>query len=377
MLWVRSDPPISLSTLRSEFRDLSYLLVPATWVMALKSLGWDASDHLLMYGSMGMLVLFLLLGRKRHEAQLRDVADRASGRVTVSIAPTVHCLVLTIWLAIVWPGLMLFLAWRLRESVISSDALKLAAINLARLASVFLLMEFLRQSVRPYGLAEAHFNWNTKTLRRMRRLLWTVMLFGLPIAVLVAGLHQQDHRDRGGDVERLLFIGSMVVLMALAHGLLHPKRGALRQMKALQDGGWLDRLERLWYLIAMSVPIGLAVLAYLGYYDTAVRLAIKVQRTAWLVVGAVYLQAFSSRWLMLRHRRLRIEKARERLIANQEANRNMSESGVPVPDAEQDRADLDESSDQTQRLVAGDDRRRVPGRLVAGLGRRAAGHPLP
>src|SRR5690606_23828915 len=82
-----------------------------------------------------------------------------------------------------------------------------------------------------------------------------------------------------------------------------------------------------------------------------VRLALRVQRTAWLLVAAVYLHALIGRWLMLRHRRLRIEQARERLAATQETAASSPDGGAPLPDVDTARADIDASSEQPQRLL--------------------------
>jgi potassium-dependent mechanosensitive channel len=351
ILWVRSHLPISPASLADEARALADVFSPHSWTAAAKSLGWDAADHLGLYASILLLLIVLLTRRSRHSQQLQEVAQRASGRVNVAMGPTIHCLILTVWISIVWPGLILFLAWRVYESSISSQELRIAALNLARLGSAFFLLEFVRQSVRPFGLAEAHFGWSTRLLRSMRRLLWTIMLFGLPIAAAVAGLHHHDDFSRRDDVERILFMAAMLVLALLGRGLLHPRHGALRQTQSISSDGWPGRLFYLWYALSVAVPILLAGLAYSGYYDTAVRLATKLQRTAWLLVAAVFLYALLGRWLMLRHRKLRIEKAREQLASAQENPLNTTEAGIPLPDLEGSRADLDESNEQSQRML--------------------------
>jgi potassium-dependent mechanosensitive channel len=351
ILWVRSHLPMSFASLAAESDAVREILSVQAWVSAAKSLGWDAADHLLLYGSVVLLLSYLLLRRGRFSQQLQEVARRAGGRVNVSMAPTIHCLVLTILLALVWPGLILFLAWRLDESTISSPQLHTAALNLMRLASLFFLLEFVRQSIRPMGLADAHFDWNGKTLRGVRRVLRVVMLVGLPLAAATACLHQQEQGSRRDDVERLLFIGALLVLMLFAHLMFHPRRGALSQIKAVNDGGWFDRLGYLWYVLGLAVPIALMVLTYQGYFDSAVRLTMRVQRTAWLIVAATYLHALFSRWLMLRHRRLRIEEARERLAAAQETAAALPEGGAPLPDVDAGRADIDAINEQSQRLL--------------------------
>src|SRR5690606_35728587 len=121
ILWVRSHLPVSAASLLQEARSLSFVLAPQSWTSAAKSLGWDAADHLGLYTSLLLLLIFLLMRRSRHAQQLQDVAQRASWRVNVALGPTVHCLILTVQLAIVWPGLILFLAWRVHESPISSQ----------------------------------------------------------------------------------------------------------------------------------------------------------------------------------------------------------------------------------------------------------------
>jgi potassium-dependent mechanosensitive channel len=351
ILWVRSHLPMSYSSLTAESNAVREIFSVQAWVSAAKSLGWDAADHLLLYGSVVVLLIYLLGRRFKHSQQLQEIARRAGGRVNVSMAPTVHCLVLTVLLALVWPGLILFLAWRLHESTISSPQLHVAALNLMRLASLFFLLEFVRQTIRPMGLADAHFDWNGKTLRSVRRVLRIVMTVGLPLAAAAACLHQQEQGSRRDDVERLLFIGALLVLMLFAHLMFHPRRGALSQIKAINDGGWFDRLGYLWYVLGLAVPIALILLTYQGYFDSAVRLAMRVQRTAWLIVAAVYLHALIGRWLMLRHRRLRIEEARERLAAAQETAAALPEGGAPLPDVDTARADIDAINEQSHRLL--------------------------
>ena len=351
ILWVRSHQPITLDLLRKGKETLAGVLSPQSWLMIAETFVRDAAGHGPLYAGVGLLLIVLWIRRRRHSRRLRSVAQRASGRVTTSIAPTIECLMLTSGLAIIWPGLILFLAWRLYESTINSPQQQWAAMSLAQLASVAFLVEFVRQSMRPSGLAEAHFHWDQRTVRRVRGLLRSLMIFGLPLATVVACLHQQDPGSRGDTVERLFFVAAMVVLLCFAHGLLHPSRGALCKTEALQDGGWIDRFHSLWYLLGIGVPLVLAAFSVLGYYDTAVELAVKVQQTVWVLIAGIYLHALFGRWLMLRHRRLRIELARETIAAAHGEQQTCEESGAPLPEAVADGADLESSNKQSHRLV--------------------------
>ncbi len=351
ILWVRSHRPLSISEILEDRDSASALWDLETWRSILDAIVRDVLRVPLLYASAGALFLYLLYLHQRIGRRLRDLAKVAQSRGAVSFLPTFRALEYTVLVSLTWPGIMWFVSWRLLNSPDPPRIVLAAAVSMSRLAGVFLLLEWLRQSLRPNGLCEAHFGWPKGTLRAIRTQLRKLMLLGLPLAAAVALMHFHDGDGRHAAIERLFFMAFMLVLSWFSHSMLHPSRGALRELRALQSGGWLDRLDYAWYAVAVGLPLLLAGLAATGYYYSAQKLMLRSQITVFLVLGAFYLRALMQRWLMLRHRRLRIVQLQERRAA-QATQSETTEAGAPLPEVTLDEADLTSISQQSQRLIS-------------------------
>ncbi|MCB1204848.1 MAG: mechanosensitive ion channel [Verrucomicrobiae bacterium] len=90
-----------------------------------------------------------------------------------------------------------------------------------------------------------------------------------------------------------------------------------------KSGNLFLKMRRLWTTAIILVPLGLALLAGLGHFLTAVALAYLLQKTAFVVFGGVFVYAFLTRWAILKARRLALAE----LIAQREARRAAQEAG--------------------------------------------------
>ncbi len=349
VLWVRSHQPLSVSGVLADRGAFSWLGDAAGWQSIGRAVTNDANQVPFLYGSVGALFVFLLVLHRRIGRRLHELTKPTRSRVAVSVRPIVRATEFTLLSAIVWPGLMWFLAWRLWQSPEPARVVLVASASLARLAGVFLLLELMRQSMRPAGLCEAHFGLHAATARRIRQRIRQIMVLVLPLAAVVAVTHFQNGDERQTSVERLFFIAAMLVLAYFAHTFLRRGRGDLRELQAFQGKGWIGQLRFLWYLMAVGAPLLLAGLAAAGYYYSAQELAVRCQISVALLLGLVYLRAFLLRWLMLRHRRLRLQRLRERQHARQAHADH--ETGAPLPEVPAEETDLESISRQSQRLV--------------------------
>ncbi|MGE0376109.1 MAG: hypothetical protein AB7Q45_11930, partial [Planctomycetaceae bacterium] len=352
VLWVRSHRPLNVRDVLADWESVAWWWHPSTWRAIGRALVEDLQDVPLLYTAAGALLVFLLMLHRRMGRRLHEVTRNAQSRVIVTVLPTVRAIEFTVFASIIWPGLMWFLAWRMWQSPDPPRIVLAAAVSLSRVAGIYLLLELLRQSMRPSGLCEVHFGLYGATARRIRQRLKQLVIFGLPLVAAVALTHFHNGDDRQSFIERLLFMAAMGVLSFVAHGLLRRGRGDLRELQALRGGGWIGQLDFLWHLLAVGLPLFLAALAAAGYYYSAQKLAVRCQILLCLLLSLAYLRAFLLRWLMLRHRRLRLQQLRERQAAASQQAEAAGELGASLPDVASDETNLDSISRQSQRLVS-------------------------
>ena len=115
--------------------------------------------------------------------------------------------------------------------------------------------------------------------------------------------------------------------------------------------GKVSRLRnsgRLWYVLAVGVPVALLVAAFAGYYFTSLRLAWRLHGTLCFGIGLLVLRGLVLRWLLLTRRRLAREQAQKR----REALKSKASEGVET-NVEEGLAGLDlaKVDVRTQNLV--------------------------
>lgn len=352
ILWVRSHRPLSISEVVEDRESASTLFDIGAWRRVGRAFLLDVPRNRSLYIGVGVLFGCLLLLHHRIGRRLREMSKLAKARGCVSMVPTMRALFYTVLISLIWPGLMWFVGWRLLNAPDPERIVLVAAVSLNQLAGLFALLELVRQSLRPHGLCDAHFGWPLTTLRAVRARLRKLMILLLPLAALIAIVHFYNGDARHAAIERVIFLATMLVLSWFAHTILHPKSGAFRELRALRSGGWLDRLDWAWYVIAMGLPLLLAGLAVAGYYYTSQELMYRCQLTVFVVLGCFYGQALMQRWVMLRHRRLRLQQLRERHAALIAERANSEEPGAPLPEVDPSEVDLTSVSQQSGRLIS-------------------------
>lgn len=356
ILWIRSHRPLSWAGIQGDKLALLWLLsmrLPREIVQTLQN---DVPAHSIWWGLCAVAWLLLMVRGGRIRRRIRGLAKQAQSRGQTHFGPTLHAWWLTLLISAPWPGLMLFVGWRLGDSEFAPYEVSEFGRHLAAIGVAYLVFECFRQTWRRHGLAEAHFEWSDHSVALLRGTFRVLILVGVPLGILLAMLASRE-RGSGGEtdaLEMLVFIAAQLVTLYCVHRLLRPSTGVLRDHAAYSSGGWIDRLRGAIWLAGVAVPLSLIVLTAVGYYYTAQQLIFKVEVTAWLLLAALFIRAMLYRWLMLRHRRLRIDQLRQRQAAAQEAAAEADEDGGPseIPDvALEEEADLHAISRQTQRLV--------------------------
>ncbi|RMG10668.1 MAG: hypothetical protein D6731_17055 [Planctomycetota bacterium] len=180
------------------------------------------------------------------------------------------------------------------------------------------------RAFRRRGLA-SDLHWSMHGARQVRRhLLWFVPVKVLATCVVVS-LDRQPNALWSDVLGRLVFGLDQLALAALLFALLRADGGLLAGYRGRTPQGWVARLRVFWFPLALLLPAGLLLLAFAGYYYTALRLESCLEASlAWIAAAAV-LHGLLLRWLLLARRRLA-------------AQASGAESGSPRPDAAPDDA---------------------------------------
>lgn len=353
VLWIRSNYPL-FTSIEIDASD-NWIFDPVRWAEVGRQLEHDVRTHWLIY-AMGILAFAALLWQKRRTRRELDEISQVAGRGNCTqFRPTMRAARLTLMLAIAWPGMVLFFAWRMNVSSNGSEFAPAVAQALFAVAFVYFPMEFLRRVCRKRGLADTHFGWPTPTIRVLRTNLKWATLLGLPL-VYVTSLLYASASEHGIDfIERVCFVAGMVILAIFLRRVLRPDTGIFRVYLVASPGGWFDRLKPFWYAGGVLAPLTLAGMTIAGYYYTAQQLTWRFYATIVFIIVMQLLRDLLQRLLLVRRRAISIQQARERRAAEAAKAEQSGEAAQLRPDqivpTEEMQPDVAANTEQSRRLI--------------------------
>ncbi len=349
LLWVRSDRPLAVHDLGDTATGFAALARPlqARRFVADLVAAVTARPLAVIAGVVSLLVLALL--HQRFVRQIVRLGAVAAGRNGLRFGPSLAALAMTVLAAIpIWLGL--WLTSRLLAGIAAADSFGgSVAGGLATVASLALPLEFLRQFLRPHGVAAAHFDWPAAVTGPLRQAARRAVSFVLPLVFLWRLLDlESGSADEINAAARLVFVLLMAVVAVILWALARPATG----FTAALAGGWggpaAARLGWLWRGCVVAVPVGLAVLMGMGYGYSAVQLAVSVLQSIWLVLVALAIHGLALRWLLISRRRIALDQLRQRAAERVQAEASPAGSWPPVQD--DTRLDVTTINQQTRRL---------------------------
>jgi len=349
ILWFRSTTAFGPSDFPRSGYTLLRLTDPGQWAGVVAALWDDASGHPLISGVAAAALVLLLVFRRRMGRKLEQIGALTRRMEADSFLLTIHAFFLTGLLSLPGPLLLFYVAWRLRASVEASDFAKAVAGGLAATGALLLTAEFFRQLCREQGLADRHFQWRSRVLGLLRRHLFWFMAVALPLAFVVTTLEGQENELWRESLGRLAFIVALIAAGVFTVKILAPSTGVLADTIRLHEGGWLDRLQLIWYPASVGVPLVLAGGAALGYYYTVLQLTIRLVWTIWLVLALLCINGAVARWLFVERRRMGVEKARKRRA--EAGAKAAGAEGEVVPPAEEAEPSIFAMSVQTRNVL--------------------------
>lgn len=331
ILWVRSvySGWIAPGAVTAALR---WLLDPGAWREGLGLVGRDVVERPLR--PVGLVLLVVLLAGLRHRCRTRLYrhAEKVASWRTDSFRHTLSALADSAFRAALWPVLLGGSGWLLARPDLQVAPLRALGHGLGETAWMLFPLTFLRNVVVRDGLGTAHFRWPESAVAVLRRHLnWFLPLVAVP-SVLAHAFAVSDARfnDSAG---RLAFCIGMGALAFLCLRTLAPGGAALQDYLARNSGGWIARLQRVWYALAVGMPLAGIFVALAGWYYTAFQLETRLEQTLGWILLLVLVNAVLQRWLLVVRRRLSLEQARARARARAEAGEDapLDEDTVDIP----------------------------------------------
>lgn len=328
VLWIRTGAVFGATQLkRASTGGVHWLTDRPSWQKVVDALKMNLNREPLPYAIM-LAALILWLGFRRPLlGRLQLVGNTASDESCRDVLPTLQAVALTILLAAAIPGLLRFLGARLDHCASTSRFVHAVAVGLLRASTFAAPLALLRVVVCRGGLAERHFDWSTFTLLRFRRHLAWFLPVGILLIGLIGMVEASADEQRLDALGRVAYLAFAACLSFFCHRAF-PRPSSSSASRSPQpvrnsydarvaentigdDDLWMSRLARLTTFLSVTIPIGLLLLCWSGYFYTAMQLTWRLQSSAWLAVGLALLRGIVLRWIVLERRRMAVLQVQE------------------------------------------------------------------
>jgi potassium efflux system protein len=302
VLWIRSARALDWDALGDATDALAWLIRPDNGVRMLAE--WRALlaryPLALLFAVVAVAALFS--ARRRIAQHLRDLESPDGTAPAESLRPMIVSMAAAVASAARWPLILALLSWLISDA--AGDHARAVSAGLETAAKGWFLTELGRQICRRGGLGTLHLGWPEKPVESVRRYLTTAMIGLLPAAFLISALQAQPNEAWKESLGRIAFIVAALSIGVLSFRVLRRKGPVLQSIPESERGySPLYRARGLVGPLALTVCLGLVVLAALGYYFAALSLGPHVTATVRLAFALALLQPIVLRWLPLARRR--------------------------------------------------------------------------
>jgi len=356
-LWIPSAPIIGLGNWSDVGRAMAWGLSPASWTKVAKTFTDSVGEQRVAGGvALAMLVVLLVIQRPMLRA-FRTMNQQVGRLSTDSIGLTLRSLGIVALRVLPLPLLFDIVAWFLRHAE-GANAFTEAISRSLFAVSPFLYNLFVFRALSSRGgVLQVHFRWQETNLERIRRQLDRMITIGAPLVFVAVFFYLSDETADRQTMGRLAFIALMILLSAVMHPLIHPRKGVVAGYYSKAPVYWASRLRWFWYGLGVIGPLLLAVVSALGYLYTSMILTSLLVDTIWLALTMILINLVVLRWLALTKRKLALKMALEerkaRLAgrAKEKSGEAPAEEETEAPAVERQPLDLDEVDQQTRKIL--------------------------
>lgn len=357
ILWIRSIPGDRLPSRQEIAASVSRLTDAGTWAEGFRRVWQDLRLRIATNSLTVILVAGLFFAAPWAKRRLSRSAELVNRYRTDAFVHSTKAVFDTVLLTLPFPVLLWWLGWVMQSPVDQNTLAASAGTGLQLAGQLLLPLRLLQEIVRRDGLAEAHFKWQKSTTKCFRlHLRWFI-----PIAVfmaIVAGtLEVYGDEAANSIIGRGAFTIGKIAFALFAYRVLSQ---AAHSADAAQNQGvapdLLSKFRPAWAPLMVTLPVVLAVLAWFGFYYSAIQLGAGLYKTLVLILVLLILHALLMRWLFIARRRIAVEDARrrrEQAIAEAKAKSSPDESlptDSSLPPLDEDKVNLPGISLQSQQL---------------------------
>ncbi len=357
VLWIASANVISLDDLTESTKAVRWVVDWHQWVEVGHTLLSDVADRPAPYAMVAVFILAAVVLYPRIRKRLTVLAEQSQRRAATNYWWTVETLAYTLLLSAVFPLAMFFVAWRLSTSLAGGEFARVVGSSLFVVAAMYSSVEFPRRTFAPRGLGEIHFDWPPEATTAARRALSWAMAIGFPLLFFIALMETQESGEWRESAGRIVFVLLMLLWAWLGHQLTNKRAPSIMIYLPLSIPGQRERVRRILYLISAGAPISFAIAALAGYFDTALRLALRIHITLILIFLVSCGAGLAMRALLLTRRKLAFEQARKKRAELREAQKKAGDgadatSGADFQEPEIDLAQIDVQTTRLTRSIS-------------------------
>lgn len=347
ILWIRSSTWEDV-TWKSVSAAFAWLLNAEQWTFVYQLYGASMRQQPGVWILLALLLALSFAISSRLRRARRHWGEHAQRKGCIEIRPTIYSLLATLFLAARFPLLLTCLALPLLTDSSEGDLVEPLGIGLLVMSSLLGLAHLLQQICASHGLAEDHLEWEDG-LRKLvstqqRWVVWGVC----PLVLLLSLIENQPEELYRNALGSSLSMAILFVALLMHHKLFRPKSEIYRHFMFLNPSSLIYEYRRFLYLLALSIPLALIVLVFTGFQYTALELSKCFVQAVYLFVTLTLAVGIGTRWMKLRHRKLRIEEwRRSRELQGESAVGE--EAGIKLYDESE--VDLRSLSQQARKLL--------------------------
>ena len=321
ILWVPSIPANRLFNPAGLADAAGWVFAPANWYGALSEAVTQFSSDWGAYVAPFLIALVLLLLGPWFGRRLLAMRDKVQRPRADRLSLTWEAVVLTLCLGLPLPLLALGLESLLLDASPKGGFGVGIARSLSRMNSFLLMVCVTIQALRPGGLCEVHFRWPAEGVANLRKTVRHFLWIVFPLFLLSGIVTFSGRVEWMDSLGRVLFAVAAGMYSFLLFQALRPGGKLLGPYLRKNSDRWFSKRSYLWYVSLCGAPLLFILLAGLGYFLTARRLAGSYHDS--LGAGVIVLGAFclAQRWIRFSVKKAGIRAADKRRseIAAQEA----------------------------------------------------------
>ncbi|WP_145198055.1 mechanosensitive ion channel domain-containing protein [Planctomycetes bacterium Poly30] len=349
IVWVRSAPLNPLSMIRTAPEDA--LDIASEMAKAFQAVEDedDGSSLPPLTAVLALIGSLILLASKRFlGGKLRAMSDSTRSYKSDRYLLTLRALVQTVLLAAPLP-MMMWAIGRWLGADHQPALLRSAGSALREVTWLYGVMRFLVVLLRSGGVGISHFRWRVDSAEHVRRHLRWYEPILVVLAFAALALDRHGVQAWSDSIGRLAFIAWTLVTALFVKWAIGAQSPIWEPKKGDDDAGFLLRTKRLWLILAISMPVGLSILALTGYYYTALQFELRIRTSGYFLLALLVVYSMLLRWLYISRRKLAVTQALEARERRKKATET-SADGSQAPALDLDHVDIPSVDAQTRQL---------------------------